>query len=578
MNTTFAKDRRHYRRYPRETAFDFSYRDSFFNARIFDYSLNGIGICIENAPLIQKDELIEVMVAEPEIMASGRIMWQARQGQSLRLGLEYVKGLKGRFREFKFADIMIGLQRSQKTGILTVEAGSTVKKLYINNGDIVFSASNRPEDRLGDLLLRERRITLEQYNHSVRELKKSSKRQGEILLRLGYLRFDELIPAVRHQVEEIILGIFELEHGRFYFLETPLPAEEIITLKLSAATLIYRGIQRIKSFYAIRQDLPSLDSIPCFSMNPLDLFQDINADAAGRKIIACIDGKKSISQVLMCSDLNAIDALKIIYALLNIRLLEIRDRSVLQASAEDLTESIREEIAEKAPKDTDDSEIKEMIEAMHASYGRLGHYELLDLDRNASPAEIRKAYYVSAKKYHPDRHFRFADDSMRSKLSSIFSSVNEAYSVLSDPRRRKEYDSGSSSPSSHNETPQDRANAAFTRGKAALNADNPEEAELSFAQALYFDETKAEFYYYHALSQKRQKKLKEAAKSLEKAIKLEPASALYISELGSVLLYLGLPTRAGGLFEKALTLSPGHRDAAEGLKRCREHQSKNNGG
>ena len=61
-------------------------------------------------------------------------------------------------------------------------------------------------------------------------------------------------------------------------------------------------------------------------------------------------------------------------------------------------------------------------------------YEILNLDRNASDADIKKSYRVLAKKYHPD--LNNGDSTAEAK----FKEVNEAYSILSDPQKRAKYD------------------------------------------------------------------------------------------------------------------------------------------
>ncbi len=62
------------------------------------------------------------------------------------------------------------------------------------------------------------------------------------------------------------------------------------------------------------------------------------------------------------------------------------------------------------------------------------YYEILDIHRNASDAEIKKAYRKLALKYHPDRN---PDDK---EAEEKFREVSEAYQVLSDPQKRAQYD------------------------------------------------------------------------------------------------------------------------------------------
>ena len=62
------------------------------------------------------------------------------------------------------------------------------------------------------------------------------------------------------------------------------------------------------------------------------------------------------------------------------------------------------------------------------------YYEVLGVSRDADEAALKKAYRVLAKKYHPDANP--GDKEAEQK----FKEASEAYAVLSDPEKRRQYD------------------------------------------------------------------------------------------------------------------------------------------
>lgn len=66
-------------------------------------------------------------------------------------------------------------------------------------------------------------------------------------------------------------------------------------------------------------------------------------------------------------------------------------------------------------------------------------YEVIGVRRDASQKEIETAYKKLALEFHPDRH---RDNPLAGLAEERMKEINEAYSVLKDPVRRRDYDSG----------------------------------------------------------------------------------------------------------------------------------------
>src|SRR4030042_577730 len=62
------------------------------------------------------------------------------------------------------------------------------------------------------------------------------------------------------------------------------------------------------------------------------------------------------------------------------------------------------------------------------------YYNILGVNKNVKGEEIKRAYRKLAMKYHPDRNPN------RKEAEERFKEINEAYAVLSDKEKRKQYD------------------------------------------------------------------------------------------------------------------------------------------
>ena len=160
-------------------------------------------------------------------------------------------GLRGTLARLALPDLLRELQAAGATGILSLTSGGARKALYFRGGRVVFASSNLPSDRLGEVLLREGKITTDQNETSVRGLTQG-RRQGRVLVEMGALSPDELWWAVQTQVREIVFSVFQWDEGQFHFEESVLPEKEKITVDLDVTGLVLEGVRRMDPAGVVR--------------------------------------------------------------------------------------------------------------------------------------------------------------------------------------------------------------------------------------------------------------------------------------------------------------------------------------
>ncbi len=553
------EDKRRFIRYRHESVLPVIIGGDSLKGYLIDLSLGGLSFYI-NLPFIETGSVVNLKIENINLDIQGRVVWTKEEDSVLKVGIERLL-LCGNLKHLPLSDILLGLQRSEKTGILEIKKGFICKKIFIKNGDLIFANSNQEDDRFGELLLKSGRITLEQYYRSVDEMKKTGKRQGTILAELGCLKPKELAWTIIQQVEEIILGLFQWEDGEFEFKEGPLPSDEAITLKLSVGNLIYRGIKRIDNFTYFKNLGLSMNAIPDYSDNPMNLFQDIKLEEMEREVLFLIDGRRTIQEILSTSPLDNFKTLKILYALLKIKIIEYKEKDKME-------ESKIGELITKEPEGEINAAFEEKVENLYNKLNSINYYDILGIKDDASLDEIKSAYYKKTKEFHPDRHFHLPSDTLKNKLISLFSFLTKAYETLSDQKMKLEYDKSLSSGTMPMETSNSElARAQFIEGKEALREGFYTEATELFRKAIYHDSSAAVYHFCLGLVLEKEKKYQDAEESIRTALQLEPFNADYIAELGHIYLELGSDSKAKDTFEEATKFDPSNKRAIEGLQK-----------
>ncbi|MEW6600803.1 MAG: DUF4388 domain-containing protein [Nitrospirota bacterium] len=425
-------DKRNFKRYTSRSECEVTLPSGTYKGRIIDYS-DGVGVELENAPAIKQGTEIYIRVLDHDLVFRGTIAWVRTEGQQVRAGVRRTDTLKGNLRDFRFPDILIGISRSAWTGTLTIKRGSLVRNIFIDKGDIIFASSNNKDDRLGERLVKKGKISLTEYENASKLLMKTGKKLGKILVELCYLTPSELFQLVRQQIEDIIISHFEWEEGEFVFQKGPITSDEVITLQISMANIICRGIKKIDNLELIKQMCPSVDDILNPSHNPVRIFQSLDLNHADKKILSYINGIYPVKTILSLSPTTNFETLKTLSALMSIGLIYVKEERDAPLTLQ--IEEIFGKPEEMAPQD-----FLEKIEEVFLKCKTLGYYEALGVAKDASMEEIESAYFQLLKQFHPDRHFSFPSLDIKDKLLKIISYISEGYEILSDPMKREEHD------------------------------------------------------------------------------------------------------------------------------------------
>src|SRR5436305_6792787 len=169
--------------------------------------------------------------------------------------------LQGDLARIQLPDVLSFVSMIRRSGKLVLRNGTMERTLVWKDGDIVFATSNSPEDSLGLFLLRNGKITQQQYEESKRRVTPQL-RHGKLLVQMGAISPKDLWWGVKNQALDIIYSLFHWQSGSFAFSESmeEISSEKIV-LSLNTSSVIMEGIRRLDATARIREKIPHLDIV-----------------------------------------------------------------------------------------------------------------------------------------------------------------------------------------------------------------------------------------------------------------------------------------------------------------------------
>jgi hypothetical protein len=211
-------------------------------------------------------------------------------------------------------EILISLFRHGIAGVLEATQGNVVKRVFVQRGAVVHTASSDREDSLGYYLLENGRIDEEQFRVTMEARAASSTaRYGAVLVERRVLSPVEVQNAIRDQIEAVLWSLFGWEEGTVTFQIADVEVHEAVRIALPLRHVILEGIKRTPNAKALVARLGRKQTVfaPAYDLEELI---EVGLDAQEYDLLSMVDGKRSFIDLCQDGPLAPADNARMIYA------------------------------------------------------------------------------------------------------------------------------------------------------------------------------------------------------------------------------------------------------------------------
>ncbi|MGA2448813.1 MAG: response regulator [Polyangiaceae bacterium] len=236
------------------------------------------------------------------------------------------------------------LQVESLGGVLVATDGATEVSISIRGGliDLVQASGAGNEFRLGRYFIERGLVTPDDIDRLLRPTLSPSSPSiqidpsrtssdaprrllGDLLIDAGRVTREELSLALTRQSSELVYDLLRWPKGHFEFRRIPLPAlADSARLGLPVASVVMEGFRRVDEWRVVEAGLGSFDAV---------LQKDPGADQTAtldrlappeRRLLDTVDGERTVREIVEYSHMSSFDACKILFQLLEARLVRRR--------------------------------------------------------------------------------------------------------------------------------------------------------------------------------------------------------------------------------------------------------------
>jgi hypothetical protein len=224
--------------------------------------------------------------------------------------------LKGTLDDFGLRYVLRFLALARKTGKLSVLGPSGGGKIYFRSGQIYHAESDLPRQGFGRKLVNAGKLTEAQLRDTLEYCAAHARGLGEALVGNGLIARDALEDALREEIEEVALGLFRNESGRFVF-EVGEQVESDTLILVPVESLIEDDSE------ALRRRVPVLNR--AFARGSETATEEVEISITSEEwgVIALIDGRRCVGDIADGLGRNELSVLRSLRRLLSVGLVTL---------------------------------------------------------------------------------------------------------------------------------------------------------------------------------------------------------------------------------------------------------------
>jgi hypothetical protein len=315
------------------------------------------------------------------------------------------------------------------TGRLRIRREAVEKSIYFEAGLPVMAASEDASDRMLAMLVREGAIDARQCEEAARVVDATGRKVGAVLVDLGFLRSDELLPAVRRHYESIILSLFSWSTGRWQIDPEVTAGPDRTRLLRHPAALVREGLEKgyPKDKVSVRLGVGPKVFMVDNSTSAADITVQAVTERAEMRVPMLFDGVRSIEDVARSAGLSELTVQKIALTLSCFGALRPVDadgssRGGVRVGLRDLSID------------------RERVQSRHALASDGDYFRVLGIDRTADASDVRRAHARLCKEIAPETLGPELWHELMEQIGTIQEVIAEALRVLSTPTLRSAYE------------------------------------------------------------------------------------------------------------------------------------------